>query len=388
VRPRDRRPTGAPIRWGILGTGAIARLFARDLRSLPDAELIAVGSRSRERAEVFGRELGVPHRFGSYAELVGDPRVDVVYVATPAAAHRENMLLCLEAGKAVLCEKPFTVDAAEAREVVAAARRHGQFLMEAMWTRFVPAIVKLRELLAAGAIGNVRCMIADLDSSPDLRPKGRLLSPELGGGALLQRGIYLVALASMIFGSPDRVRSLADAGTSGVDEQAGVLLGYPGEKLALLFCSIGARTSREATVVGTGGHIRIHPPVVCPSSLTLCERSDHRISSGDPVSGRWRERIMHYGKRSRLARRLRERYPGLGERFVHGIRTQVFRAPVIGEGLWYEAVEVMRCWRAGRAESAIMPLDESVAIMETVDVVRSQWGVPLTPRSATGRDRP
>jgi predicted dehydrogenase len=375
VRPRRPRSTGTPIRWGILGTGSIARLFARDLGDLPDAELVAVGSRSRERAEAFGRELGVPHRFGSYAELVGNPQVDVVYVATPASAHRKNMLLCLEAGKAVLCEKPFTVDAGEAREVVAAARRHGRFLMEAMWTRFVPATVKLRELLAAGAIGNVRCMIADLGRSSDLRPKARLLSPELGGGALLQSGIYLVSLASMIFGSPDQVRSLADAGASGVDEQAGVLLGYPEGKLALLFCSIGARTSREATVVGTAGQIRIHPPVVCPSSLTLLRRSDPPISNGDPGPGRrLRERMMHYGKRSRLVRRLRERYTRLGERFVHGIRTRVIRAPVVGEGLWYQAAEVMQCLRAGRAESAIMPLDESVAIMETVDVIRSQWG--------------
>jgi predicted dehydrogenase len=389
VRPRRPRSADAPIRWGILGTGAIAHLFARDLGSLPDAELVAVGSRSRERAEAFGRELDVAHCFGSYTELVESPQVDVVYIATPASAHRENTLLCLEAGKAVLCEKPFTVDAGEAREVVAAARRYGRFLMEAMWTRFVPATVRLRELLAAGAIGDVRCMIADLGRSSDVRPKARLLSPELGGGALLQSGIYLVSLASMIFGSPDRVRSLADAGASGVDEQAGVLLGYPGGKLALLFCSIAARSSREATVVGTAGQIQIHPPVTCPSSLTLRRRAAPPISNSDSVpEHRLKERIMHYGKRSRLARRLRERYTRLGERFVHGIRTKVIRAPVVGEGLWYQAAEVMQCLRAGLAESAIMPLDESVAIMETVDVVRSQWGFPLTGRPSTSRDRP
>lgn len=367
---RRSRSAGAPIRWGILGTGSIARLFARDLVDLPDAELVAVGSRNRERAEAFGRELGVLHRLGSYTELVGHPQVDVVYVATPASAHRENILLGLEAGKAVLCEKPFTVDAGQAREVVAVARRQGRFLMEAMWTRFVPATVRLRELLAAGAIGDVRCLIADLGRSADVRSKGRLLSPELGGGALLQSGIYLVSLASMIFGSPDRVRSLADAGATGVDEQAGVLLGYPGGKLALLFCSIGARTPREATVVGTAGQVRIHPPVSCPSSLTLRSRSDPFLGSG------LRQRMMQYGKRSRLVRRLRERYTRLGERFVHDIRTRVIRAPVIGEGLWYQAAEVMQCLRAGRTESTIMPLDESVAIMETVDAVRSQWDVP------------
>ncbi|HSF03444.1 MAG TPA: Gfo/Idh/MocA family oxidoreductase [Solirubrobacterales bacterium] len=365
-----------PIRWGVLGTGSIARLFARDLEALAGAQLVAVASRSRERAEAFGREFGIPHRFGSYADLAGAPMVDVVYIATPASAHRDNTLLCLEAGKAVLCEKPFTVDAGQAREVVAAARRHGRFLMEAMWTRFLPATVKLRELLAAGAIGDVRCLIADLGSPTHTTPKARLLSPELGGGALLQRGIYLVSLASMILGGPDQVTSMAAAGPTGVDEQAGVLLGYQGGQHAMLLCSLRVRTSREATVVGTAGQIRIHAPVVCPSRLTLRQHREDPPAGGEPGrSHAARERLIHYGKRSRLLRRLRERYSSLGERLVYGIRTKVIPAPVVGEGLWYQAAEVMQCLRAGHGESAIMPLDESVAIMETVDRIRSQWGV-------------
>jgi predicted dehydrogenase len=366
---------GAPVRWGILGTGSIARLFARDLMTLPDAHLVAVGSRSPEGAEAFGRDLTVPRRYGSYVGLVGDPHVDVVYVATPASEHRANVLLCLEAGKAVLCEKPLTVDAGEARDVVGAARRYGRFLMEAMWTRFLPAVRELRALVTAGVIGEVRYLTADVGSAADTQAKPRLLSPELGGGALLQRGVYVVSLASMLLGRPDRVESLADVGPSGVDEHAGVLFGYPGGRLALLLASIGIRTPREATVVGSTGHIRIHPPVICPSSLTVVRRPAVRDAPAIPGSGqRLRQRMVRYGKDTPLVRRLRERYWRLGDRIVHGTSTRVIRAPMVGEGLWYQAAEVMRCLRAGRTESDVMPLDESVAIMETMDAIRTRWG--------------
>lgn len=370
MKRRGPGSTSAPIGWGILGTGSIARIFARELQELPDARLVAVGSRSRERAEAFGTLLGIPHRHGSYADLVADPDVDVAYIATPASAHRENMLVCLEAGKAALCEKPFTVDAGEARDVVAAARRHRVFLMEAMWMRYVPAIVKLRALLAAGAIGDVRYLTADLGTPAGPEPKPRIVSRELGGGALLQKGIYLISLASMIFGRPDRVASLVDPSASGVDEHSGVVLGYPGGKLALLLCSNLARTSREATVVGTAGLIRIHSPVHCPPALTLSLGPDGR---GSGRTFRLPEPLIRYGKRSRLLRWLRERYGVLGERVVHGIQTRVIRAPVTGEGLSYQAVEVMRCLRAGLSESHVMPLDESVTILETADEIRRQW---------------
>jgi predicted dehydrogenase len=373
---RARPGHGTLIRWGILGTGAIARLFARDLARLPDARLVAIGSRSVERAEAFGKELGVPHRYGRYADLVEAPDVDVVYVATPASAHRDNMLLCLEAGKALLCEKPFTVDAREAREVVTAARRSGVFVMEAMWTRFLPAMVRLRELLAADIVGDLHYLVADLGAPPDPEPEPRLVRRELGGGALLQRGIYLISLASMLFGRPDRVTSLGDFGAHGVDEQSAVLLGYPGGQLAMLLCSMRARTSREATVVGNTGYIRIHPPVNCPSGLTLSlrpARQGHGGARRATIPGGFEGWLLRYGKGNPLIRRLRERYRALGDRLVHGIRTKVIRPPMVGTGLHYEATEVMRCLQAGRSESHVMPLDESVDIMETVDRVREQW---------------
>jgi dihydrodiol dehydrogenase / D-xylose 1-dehydrogenase (NADP) len=204
-----RFATRQPVAWGILGTGRIAQLFASDLACAPDARLLAIGSRSKQKAREFGQKFSVPNQHGSYVELANDPRVQAVYIATPASAHKENMLLCLNAGKAVLCEKPFTVNAREAEEVIALARRKNVFLMEAMWTRFVPLMAKIRELLASGSIGKITHVIADLGTNVPFDPQGRVFNVELGGGALLQKGIYLLSLASMVLGSPSIVKSLA-----------------------------------------------------------------------------------------------------------------------------------------------------------------------------------
>jgi predicted dehydrogenase len=301
---------GQPIGWGIIGTGKVAQLFASDLTCAPDARLVAVGSRSKARARAFGERFGVPGQHGSYMELVNDPHVQAVYIATPASAHKENMLLCLHAGKAVLCEKPFTVNAQEAAEVICLARDTNVFLMEAMWTRFVPLMVKVRELLAAGVIGDVRHFIADLGSRVPFDPQGRVFNAELGGGALLQKGIYLLSLASMILGCPSEVRGLAVVGETGVDEHAGILLGYPGPQLASLLCSVRDHTSRGATIVGTSGQISIHEPIISrqglpyvgirtriggirmserrvtlTSSVYSCNMANAVVSSGNSVSG-------------------------------------------------------------------------------------------------------
>ncbi len=191
------------IAWGILGTGRIAGNFAADLALLPDAELVAVGSRSEATAQSFAGRFGAPHAHGSYEALAADPAVEVIYIATPHPLHAENMKLCLRAGKAVLCEKPFTLNAREAEEVIALAREQKLFLMEAMWTRFLPAVVRARELIEQGAIGEVRLLLADFGFRAAFDPHHRLFDPQLGGGALLDLGVYCVSLASMLFGPPD-----------------------------------------------------------------------------------------------------------------------------------------------------------------------------------------
>ena len=322
--------TPRPIRWGILGTGSIATKFATGLGFLPDAELVAVGSRSQEGADRFGAQFGIPRRHASYAALANDPDVDVVYVSTPHPFHKENTILCLEAGKAVLCEKPFAVNAAEAEEMVATARRQGVFLMEAMWSRYYPAQVRARELLAAGAIGEPQILNADLGFQAKFNPDGRLFDPALGGGALLDVGVYPVSLASMIFGTPADVTSRAHIGATGVDERAAMILAYEGGRFAVLYTATRTNTPHEATVLGSEGMLRIGLDWHKPDRLILSK-------------------------------------PGQPDKTID--------LPFEGNGYNYEAAEVMACLRAGKTESATMPLDETIAIIRTLDTIRAQWGL-------------
>ncbi|HJR37027.1 MAG TPA: Gfo/Idh/MocA family oxidoreductase, partial [Nocardioidaceae bacterium] len=213
VRPGPQHaeplPADRPVRWGILATGKIARSFATDLMLLPEAELAAVASRRLESARAFADEFGAGAAYGSYAELVADPAVDVVYVATPHALHKENTLLAFEAGKPVLCEKPMTVTAEDAAELVAVAREKRLFLMEAMWMRCNPVIRRLQQLSASGALGRIEQVRADLGFVVDQPPTHRLLAPELGGGALLDMGIYPLTFAQVFLGEPDQMAAVA-----------------------------------------------------------------------------------------------------------------------------------------------------------------------------------
>ncbi len=318
------------VRWGILGLGNIARQFARDLPLVPNARLVAVGSRTQAGADRFGDEFGAPHRHAGYADLAHDPEVDAVYIATPHTLHHANALLCLEAGKAVLVEKPFAVNATQAREVVQTARARGLFAMEAMWTRFLPSIVRLRELLAARVIGEVRMVQADFGFRSAVNPTGRLFDPALGGGALLDVGIYPVSLASMLLGTPSRVVGLAHLGETGVDEQAGMVLSYSDGQLAVLSTAIRTTTPQEALILGTEGAIRVHSPWWHSTRLTLS-----RPKQSD----------------------------------------EVIDVPMEGIGYHYEAAEVVNAVLAGRTESEVMPLDETVSVMATLDELRRQWGL-------------
>jgi predicted dehydrogenase len=318
------------IRWGILGTGNIAHKFATGLVATPGAQLVAVGSRTAASADKFGQEFNVPHRHASYEALVDDAEVDVVYISTPHPFHKDNSLLCLEAGKAVLCEKPFTMNASEAEELIDVAQEKQLFLMEAMWNRYLPAIVKLRQLLADGAIGEVQMLTADFGFRAGFNPKGRLFDPELGGGALLDAGVYPISFASMLFGTPNRIATLANLGQTGVDEQAGIILGYEAAKMSIIYSAVRIATPSEAIVMGTEGRIVVHAPIYKPTQLTL-SRS--------------------------------------------GQADEILDLPHEGNGYNYEAAEVMACIRAGKLFSELMPLTETLSIMKTMDQIRAQWGL-------------
>jgi dihydrodiol dehydrogenase / D-xylose 1-dehydrogenase (NADP) len=364
-----------PINWGILGTGAIAHRFAADFVHSTGGRLLAVGSRSREKARAFGNRFHIPHQHGSYRELIDDIEVQAVYIATPASLHKGDIEQCLHAGKAVLCEKPLTVNARDTEDVIALARRNQVFLMEAMWTRFLPAIAKLRELLAQRVIGEPRHFMADLGSQVAFDPGGRVYSPELGGGALLQKGVYLLSLASMIFGAPETVKSLSVLAKTGVDEDTGVLLRYPGGRLATLWCSVGLRGPRRGVIAGTHGQILIHDPIICPSSLSLrlygTEERHHAPVGTDTERGlkAW---LLRRAKASRPIRTLRDRFSTVSDRVLYGISSSTICMPPIGEGLHYQVSEVNRCLCAGALESDQMPLHETLAVMVAVDRIKRQ----------------
>ncbi|MEN8243184.1 MAG: Gfo/Idh/MocA family oxidoreductase [Chloroflexota bacterium] len=317
------------INWGILGPGIISTDFAKDLEAVPDAKIAAVGSRDLDRAKSFANTFNIPNAYGSYQALVADPDVDIIYIGTPPRFHKDHTLLSLNAGKHVLCEKPFAINAAEAEEMITTARQKGLFLMEAMWSRYLPVLVKVRQLIAEGAIGKIRMVQADFGFRTDVNPEGWLFNLNLGGGALLDAGIYPLSLAHMILGTPDRITSIADLGSTGVDEQTAVILGYDSGEIALLSAAIRTNTPREATIVGTDGWIRINRTWFATDSLTL--NSD--------------------GKEETIP------------------------CPLVGNGLHYEAVEVEDCIRSGKIESDIMPLDETLALMKIMDQIRSQIGL-------------
>jgi len=246
------------IRWGILGTGRIAGDFAQGLTAVDDADLVAVGSRTAETANAFADRFSIPTRHASYADLANDPNVDIVYIATPHSLHKENSILCLEGGRAVLCEKPFAINTVEAEEMMAAARRTGCFLMEAMWTRCLPHMRAIARLVADGAIGEVRVVEADFCYRSRVNLDGRFYRLDLGGGALLDVGVYPVTLAYQFLGQPDAIRTWAHLGETGVDELAAILFGYDRGAMAMMTTAIRANTHHTAIISGSAGEIIIH----------------------------------------------------------------------------------------------------------------------------------
>jgi len=319
------------IRWGILGTGSIAHQFARGLKAADGAELSAVGSRAADTAESFGNEFDIPRRHASYEALASDPNIDAIYVATPHPFHKDCAILCLNHGKAVLGEKPFAVNAREARAMVETARAKKLFLMEAMWTRYIPVVVKAREWVRDGKIGVVRMLQADFGFRAGWDETSRLLDPNFAGGALLDVGIYPISLAYFFLGGgPRRVLTTAALGDTGVDEQNAMVFEYASGALALLSSAVRTNTQQEAFILGTEGSIKLHAPFWKATKATLSvEGKDDEVCE-----------ILHKGN-----------------------------------GYEFEAEEVMRCMREGLLESPVMPLDESIALMETMDSIRAQWGM-------------
>ncbi len=327
-------------RWAILGPGRIARGFASDLALVPDTELVAVGSRSADRARAFAQEFGVGSAYGSYEELVEDPRVDVVYIASPHALHLEHARLAFEAGKHVLCEKPLTLTTAEAEQMIALATAHDRFLMEAMWTACHPVIRALRERLQAGDLGTPRQLHAELGFVVSHGPDDRLLDPALGASALLDMGIYPLTLAHLMLGEAESIVATATLSAGGIDLDVAMAGRYPGGALATMTASMTSWSSRRAEIATDRGRVVLED-FHHPEHATFL-----------PVDG---------GSNDGTA-------AGMPERIIGEV-------PIIGRGFGHEIAEVNRCVQSGLRESPWVTHAQTLTILRQMDDVRRQVGV-------------
>ena len=352
-----------PIGWGIIGCGVVADGFASDLRSLPEARLVAVTSRSEERAQRFADRHGALRCHARAEDLVSDPDVDVVYVATPNHRHLPDSLLCLSNGKPVLCEKPFAMNAAEVREIVDEARARGLFCMEAMWMRFIPAVREAVDLIRRGTIGEIRTVHADFSVNVAFDPTSRLFDPSMGGGALLDLGVYAVSLADLLLGPPVHVAATSAMAPTGVDLSTAALLRDAQGRTALLSVALGSVGPNEALIAGDGGTIRLHGPICAPPAFEVSRRpATTAPAPDDPPTERVRRLVRASPALTRAARATRS---------LAARNTRRHRVKKHGHGFAHEALEVMRCLREGEPESPIMRLDDSVRIAGTVDAIRT-----------------
>jgi predicted dehydrogenase len=321
------------IRWGILGCGRIARKFASDLQYVAGAKLVAVGSRSQSHADAFAAEYPVPWRHDSYEALVANPEVDVIYIASPHALHHEHTLMCLEAKKAVLCEKALALNSRQVREMVGKAGQEKVFLMEALWTKFLPHYQRLQQLLAEGTLGAVRSMLLNFGFIPQSPVPARLFDPALGGGTMLDIGIYNVFMALSVLGRPDEVEAAMTPASTGIDEQCAVLFKYRNGALAQLFSTFSANLATEADINGTRARIRLTTRFYEPSTTI-------ELYPGRPDS----RQLIPFQKEP-------------------------------GNGYQYEARHVGDCLRQGLTESPVMTHADSLLLMETLDRVRQAAGI-------------
>jgi predicted dehydrogenase len=318
------------LRWGILGAGGIAATVGADIAASPNSAIVAVGARDAGRAAAFAADLGIPRSYGSYAELVADPEVDVVYVATTHGQHYEHALLAIEAGKAVLLEKPITINARQGREVVAAARARKQFLMEAMWMRLNPIVRRALDIVASGRIGTVQSVRADFSFVEPFDPNHRLYDLAAGGGATLDAGVYPATFAWLFLGQPETVQATGALSPAGSDSSVAMQWGYPDGRFAQIASTFLAESPLMGIVSGSAGSISVSGTMLPnPEQLTVT------TAEGD----------------------------------------EVIDISSTGNGYGYEVAEVERCLAAGELESPLIPLDETLGILEILDEARAQIGL-------------
>ncbi|MDO4863073.1 MAG: Gfo/Idh/MocA family oxidoreductase [Ruminococcus sp.] len=317
-------------KWGIIGAGRIARAFAAALAAVPEAELYAVGSRSADKAVAFAEEFGFEHIYGSYDELLSDSSVDVVYVATPMAAHYDICMSALEKGRNVFCEKSVTLNASQLRDILALADECGLFFCEAMWMKCRPTYLKMKEWVAAGRIGDIRCIKADFSNFVPYDPDDRLFRADCGGGALLDVTVYPLTLVHDLLGAPDSIDSAAHI-ENGIDLSESLILRYASGTFASIDCGFEMSLRNNAVISGNDGSIVFGDCFFCSDTVALYDR-DRRL-------------VEQYGSPARV------------------------------NGYEYEIEEVHRCLTQGLRESPLIPHSSTLEIMELMDGLRREWGL-------------
>lgn len=321
------------VRWGIAGPGRIARNVAADFGNVTDGRLVAVGSRSTTRAQAFADEFGIARAHGSYRALIDDPEVDALYIATPHPQHMALALAAIEAGKHLLIEKSFTATVAGAERILAAAGERGTFVMEAMWTRFQPAIIAARDVIASGEVGEIRVVQADLAAYRDFDPDDRLFNPALGGGAVLDLGVYVISLAQHFLGDPDEVIATGTLLPNGMDASVSIITRHDAGRTASLLGSLECHGPGRAALLGTKGWIDIPPRFHHPSRI-----------------------VVHIGKES----------------------TREIDAPARGAGYNHEFSAASADILAGRQENQFMPWRDTLSVMRTMEDALDQLGIHHT----------
>jgi len=319
------------IRWGILGTGTIAHKFASDLKFVENAELVAVGSRSLENAKIFAEEFNIQLSFESYEALAECDQIDIVYIATPNNLHHPNTLLCLNNGKAVICEKPLALNEKQVLEMIALAHQKNLFLMDALWTKFLPHYRKMIEIVKGGTLGEIKVVLANFGFQSNAEPNSRLLNPALGGGSLMDIGIYNIFTTLDILGKPDEINVSINSTKQGIDEQCAVIFRYNNGAMASLFSSIAANLGTEVEISGTLSRLKLTTPFYDSDS------------------------VLEYD--------------------VDGKKTVIETDKEEGLGYQYEARHATNCLLKGMTESTVVPHADSVLLMQTLDKIRSLAGI-------------
>ena len=312
------------MNWGIIGTGNIANKFAKGLSFAKGAHIYAVASRNQNKALEFAERYSIPIAYGSYDDLVADIHIDIIYIATPNHLHHSNTLTCLNAGKPVLCEKPFALNSSQVQEMIELARRKNIFLMEALWTRFLPTISKVQQLISEGVIGEVKILKADFGFKALYNKDSRLFSPQMGGGSLLDIGIYPIFLSLLLFGKPVEIKSLQILAPTRTDMSTGMVFAHQNGEMSILTSSFAVNLETQAEIVGTEGTIVLHRMFHMPTFISINKN----------------------GQSKKMPLKIK------------------------GNGYNYQAEHVMQCMEKGLIESPILPLSFSLDLMNIIDEIQ------------------